>query len=232
MIHRKWFFISSLFLLVSAVGLADTDTAATLQEFDTYLDKTAAQLGNSPFAAVISKNGEILYERYDDGQGVLGKPVNEDARWQVYSITKSFVSTLVLGLCDDGLISLDDPVARYLPAFREHGGGLFDRHDVTIRHLMSHTSGAAVDGDKTPDSLPKDLDSIEIISEPGNGFKYSGLGMLILERTIEAATASDFDALLNERVIGPLGLESTGYVYAGLETEHVLPVKKTNTTTH
>jgi len=226
MVHLKWFVVFSLFLLVSAFGLADTDTTETLQEFDTYLDKTAGQLGNSPFAAIVSKNGKILYERYDDGQGILGKPVNEHSRWQVFSITKSFVSALVLGLCDDGLLSLDDPVGKYLPPFRKHGDGPFDRQAVTIRHLMSHTSGAAVNGDKTPSPLPTDLDRIEIITEPGTAFKYSGLGMLILERTLEAATGKDFDALLNERIIGPLRLESTGYVYAGLETEQVLPLKK------
>jgi CubicO group peptidase (beta-lactamase class C family) len=226
MIRMKWFVMFCLFLLVSATGVADTDTNAILQEFDTYLDKTANQLGKSPFAAIVSKNGIILYERYDDGQGVLGKPVNAQSRWQVFSITKSFVSALVLGLCEDELLSLDDPVAKYLPSFREHGDGPFDRQVVTIRHLMSHTSGAAVDGDKTPNPLPTDLGSIEIITEPGTGFKYSGLGMLILERTLEAATGKDFDALLNERVTGPLGLESTGYVYAGLETEQVLPLKK------
>jgi len=226
MIQMKWLTVCTLFLLISATGVADTDSAATLQEFDAYLNKTASQLGNSPFAAVVSKNGKILYERYDDGHGVLGKAVNEHSRWQVFSITKSFASALVLGLCDEGPLSLDDPVAKYLPPFREHGNGSFDRHDVTIRHLMSHTSGAAVDGDKTPSSLPKDLDGIEIITKPGTSFQYSGLGMLILERTLEAATGKDFDVLLNERVTGPLSLESTGFVYDGQETEQVLPLKK------
>ena len=56
-----------MFLLFPLLGVAASDTAATLQEFDAYLDKTASQLGDSPFAAVISKNGEIIYERYHDG---------------------------------------------------------------------------------------------------------------------------------------------------------------------
>jgi CubicO group peptidase (beta-lactamase class C family) len=177
------------------LGAAATETATTLKEFDAYLDKTASQLGGSPFAAVVSKNGEILYERYFDGQGVLERTVDEHSRWQIFSITKSFVSALVLGLCEDELLSLDDPVSKYLPTFREHGDGPFDRRAVTIRHLLSHTSGAAV-------------------------------GMLILERTLEAASGKDMDALLNARVIEPLGLESTGYVYPGSATDRVLPLKK------
>lgn len=226
MIHLKRLLFIGLFVLVSTTITADTDINTTLKELDTYLIRTAIQLGNSPFAAVASKDGKIIYELYYDGQGVLEKAVNEQSRWQVFSITKSFTSALVLGLCEDGALSLDDPVAKFLPAFQEHGDGAYDRQDVTIRHLMSHTSGAAVDGNKTPGPLPSNLDDIEIITKPGKDFKYSGLGMLILERTLEAATGKDFDALLNERVIAPLDLESTGYVYDGQETEQVMPLKK------
>ena len=152
--------------------------------------------------------------------------MNPQSRWQVFSITKSFVSALVLSLSQDGLISLDDPVGKYLPDFREHGDGPFDRQAVKIRHLLSHTSGAAVEGNKTPESLPLSFDRIEIITAPGAGFKYSGLGMLILERTLEAATGKDFAVLLNERIIEPLGLESTGYVYSESATDRLLPLKK------
>jgi CubicO group peptidase (beta-lactamase class C family) len=97
----KWCISLCVFLLLPALGIAETDTAATLREFDAYLNKTSQQLGDSPFAAVVSKDGEIIYERYHDGHGVLEKTVNEDSRWQIYSITKSFVSALVLGLCED-----------------------------------------------------------------------------------------------------------------------------------
>ena len=75
-------------MLFQALGAAETDTAETLREFDAYLDKTASQLGDSPFAAVVSKNGEIIYERYYGGEGVLDRAVNEHSRWQVFSITK------------------------------------------------------------------------------------------------------------------------------------------------
>jgi CubicO group peptidase (beta-lactamase class C family) len=213
-------------LLLSTIGQSAADTDKALQELDAYLDQTAAQLGDSPFAAVVSKNGEVIYERYYDAEDVLGRTVKESSRWQVFSITKSFVSALVLNLCKDEILSLDDPVSKYLPAFREHGDGQFDRRTVTIRHLMSHTSGAAVSGNKRPASLPPDFDRIEIITEPGTAFEYSGLGMFVLERTLEAATGKDLEVLLNKRIIDPLGLVSTGYVYAGSATDRLLPLRK------
>jgi CubicO group peptidase (beta-lactamase class C family) len=152
--------------------------------------------------------------------------VDQKSRWQVFSITKSFTSALVLGLCQDGLLTLDDPVGKYLPVFREQGDGLYDRRAVTLRHLMSHTSGAAYAGNKVPNPLPPGLDRIDIVTEPGKDFKYSGLGMLILERALEAATGKDMDTLLNERIIRPLRLGSTGYVYPGSADDKVLPLKK------
>ena len=213
-------------LLLPVAVLAGNEQAAVLEEFDAYLETTAAQLGDSPFAAVVSKNGEILYERYYDADGALGKPVNADSRWLVFSITKSFVSALTLNLCEDGELSLDDPVSKYLPEFREHGEGDFDRRDVTIRHLLSHTSGAAWNGEKAPRKLPDNLEEVHIISEPGGPFTYSGLGMMILERTLEAAMGEDLGALLNKRITDPLGLDSTGYVYAGKPPDEVLPLRR------
>lgn len=207
-----------LCVFAASVAAVDGDQAATLEEFDVYLETTAAQLGDSPFAAVVSRDGKVIYERYYDGQGILGRPVDEDSRWQVFSITKSFSAALVLSLCQDGAIALDDDVGEYLPAFREH--------DVTIRHLMSHTSGAAFAGSKAPESLPPDFTRVEIISEPGAEFEYSNLGMLILERTLEAATGKDFAELLQERILDRLGLASTGFVYAGAASDKVLPLRK------
>ena len=222
----KRFIAVCIFMLLPVLGTAATDTATTLEEFDAYLDKTAGQLGDSPFAAIVSKDGEILYERYHDGQNVLARTVDEESRWLIFSITKSFVSALVLGLCQEGVLTLDDPVSKYLPAFREQGDGLFDRRAVTLRHLLSHTSGAAYEGDKVPNPLPPGFDRVDIVSEPGKEFKYSGLGMLILERALEAATGKDMDTLLNEKVIQPLGLESTGYVYPGTADYRVLPLQR------
>lgn len=212
-------------LISQALCAEEAATAATLEELDAYLEKTAAQLGDSPFAAVVSRNGELLYERYYDGQGILDRPVDQDSRWQVFSITKSFIAALVLNLCQDGVLSLDDPVGKYLPAFREHGDGPFDRGDVTIRHLMSHTSGTAYRGNKVPNPLPPGLDRIDVVSQPGEDFRYSGLGMMILERVLEAATGKDVDSLMKERVTGPLDLDATGYIYPGTATDRVLPLK-------
>jgi CubicO group peptidase (beta-lactamase class C family) len=196
-----------------------------LNELDDYLVRTSNHMGNCPYAVVVSKNGKIIHEKYHDGGGVVG-PVNEDSRWHLFSISKSFVSALMLKLAQEGVINLDDPIGNYLPAFETKGDGAFDRRDVTIRHLASHTSGTTFNRDKTPSGFPEDLSKIEIVTEPGGPFLYSGVGMYLLELTLEAATGQDLDDLLKERVLKPLGLTSTGYVYDEENLDgHILPMK-------
>jgi CubicO group peptidase (beta-lactamase class C family) len=220
-------FLSLLFCGFTAYSQTNQDL---FKEIDTYVNRTSVFMGNCPYAIVISKNGQIIYEKYNKGAGALGD-INENSRWLVFSITKSFISALVFNLVEKKQIKLDDHVSMYLPAFKTKGNGTFDRRDVTIRHLMSHTSGAAVKGQKLPATNPADPDEVDIITEPGKDFLYSGLGMNILERTLEAATGKDLDVLLQENVIKPLGLKSASYIYSENDPNgKVLPLRPNNYT--
>ncbi len=67
---------------------------------------------------MVSRNGEILFEKYAagiDGQAPLG-PVDAQSLWPIFSATKSYVAGLLLSLAKDGILALDDPVSKYLPA--------------------------------------------------------------------------------------------------------------------
>ncbi|MES1218543.1 MAG: serine hydrolase domain-containing protein [Bacteroidota bacterium] len=215
-------FLSLILIQLSSFSQNNQDV---FKEIDTYVSRTSVYMGNCPYAIVISKNGNVLYEKYSKGAGVLGE-INENSRWLVFSITKSFISALTLTLVEKNQIKLDDHVSMYLPAFQTKGNGAFDRRDVTIRNLMSHTSGAAVNGQKLPASNPSDLNDVDIITQPGKDFLYSGLGMNILERTLEAATGKDLDVLLQENVIKPLGLKSASYIYSENDPNgKVLPLR-------
>ncbi len=221
---KKSFFLIP-FLCLIFNSLSGQSQEQVLNELDDYLVRTSSHMGNCPYAVVVSKNGEIIHENYHNGGGVVG-PVNEDTRWHLFSISKSFISALMLNLAQEGVINIDDPIGNYLPAFETKGDGAFDRRDVTIRHLASHTSGTTYNRDETPSGFPEDLSKIEIATEPGGPFLYSSLGPYLLELTLEAATGQDLDDLLKERVLKPLGLTSTGYVY---DKEHldgrILPIK-------
>jgi len=203
----------TLFALIISLCIQAQAQKEVLEELDAYVQRTSSNLGNCPYAIVVSKEGEIIYEKYSDGGGALGE-ITAASKWQLFSITKSFVSAVMLRLDEQGVINLDDHVSKYLPAFKNKGSEDFDRREVTIRNLASHTSGAALDGDKRPSGYPEDLTKIDIVTEPGKDFLYSGLGMHLLEMTLEAATGRDLGELVKELVTDPIGLNSVSYVYS------------------
>lgn len=214
-----------LFLGLASTVLCGQAQPKVLAELDAYLARTSTYMGDCPYAVVVSKDGDIIHERYYDGGGIIG-PVDRDSRWFLYSISKSYAAALMLNLVQDGVIALDDPIRKYLPEFETQGRGEFDRRDVTLRHLASHTSGAFIDPSALSNGVPRDLSDIKIVTEPGGPFLYSSLGTHLLERSIEAATGQDYEILLKDRVLQPLGLSHTGFIYdEGNRDPHLLPIE-------
>jgi CubicO group peptidase (beta-lactamase class C family) len=119
---------------------------------------------------------------------------------------------------------LDDPVARYLPVFETPGGGPFSRCDVTIRHLASHSSGLVWDeGDDAFNGDSVAVEQLRAATKPGEVLHYSAIGMHVLEKTVEAATGEDLERLIVDRILTPLELHETRYVYRYSKTLPLLP---------
>jgi CubicO group peptidase (beta-lactamase class C family) len=182
-----------------------------------YVAGTVETLAPCSSAILMSRCGELLMERYDRGPAPQSDaPVDADSLWPFWSITKSFSAAAVARLVEKGAVSFDMPLSAVLPEFGERGHGPFDRREVTLAHLMSHTSGCALPG-RAEDGVTlgpePDLARILIKTRPGEAFEYSSLGMHILERTIEAVTGRDYGELLRETVLEPFGLSSVRYLY-------------------
>jgi CubicO group peptidase (beta-lactamase class C family) len=125
------------------------------------------------------------------------------------SVTKTFTAVLVLQCRDEGLLDLDDPLARHLDLPR-HG-------ELTVRRLLSHTSGLQREpyGDlwdtlQLPDTaaLLADLERAERVLPAGRRYHYSNLGYALLGRLVEVVRGGDWAELLAQRVLRPLGLAS------------------------
>lgn len=140
--------------------------------------------------------------------------VTPDSLFQVGSVTKSYTASIVMQLVDEGRLDLDEPVIASLPELR-----LADQESaeqVTMRHLLSHTSG--IEGDHFEDFGRGD-DALErfVASCAGLGFahpvgatmSYCNTGYVIAGRVIERLTGQTWDAVLAERIVGPLGLDHT-----------------------
>ncbi|HET7234150.1 MAG TPA: serine hydrolase domain-containing protein [Longimicrobium sp.] len=137
-----------------------------------------------------------------------------DAKRTVYdlaSLTKVLATTpAVMLLVEDGKIDLDAPVSRYLPEF---SGGAKDR--VTIRHLLTHTSGlpAGVDLDAGgTDANWAQLIHTPLVRAPGEAAVYSDVGMNVLFAAAQRAAGEPLFRLLDRRVYGPLKMRTTTYL--------------------
>ncbi len=140
-------------------------------------------------AAVILADGSLWTG--SAGHSTDEVPMTPDLLMAIASITKVHTAALTLDLVQDGVLSLDDPVRRWLPG-TPNGDG------VTIRHLLNHTSGLASDDP----SLPR-------VCEPGTCQSYGNSGYQLLGQVIERASGMDYAAALRERILSPLALAAT-----------------------
>lgn len=155
-------------------------------------------------------------QRQTAGFGVCNletqQPVAPDTLFQIGSITKVFTTTLIMRLVDAGTLALDMPVITYLPDLR-----LADeqaKRTITLRHLLSHTSGFYGDffddfgmGD---DSLARCIASLHTLpqqSAPGELWAYNNAGFYLAGRVVEKVLDMPFERAMREQVFEPLGLK-------------------------
>ncbi len=169
-----------------------------------------------------------------------GTPLRPDHIHRAFSNTKLIAAVLVLMLVDEGLLGLDDPVRQWLPALgglrvlRPGASALHDTvplaRDISIRHLLSHQAGlshgvfdpgtpifnAYLDaGIRLPSldlaQMVERLAGLPLLYQPGEGWEYS-VAPDVLARVVEVITGQSFGAVLQQRLLGPLGMVDTGFV--------------------
>jgi CubicO group peptidase (beta-lactamase class C family) len=145
-----------------------------------------------------------------------GVPVTTDSLFQIGSITKPWTATMIMQLIDEGKLSLDTTVAQVLPELRRLGVA-GTAAQVTVRHLLTHTSG--LDGDiftdtgRGGDCVQRYVDDLlpdaAQIFGVGAAYSYCNSGFVLLGRIIEVLDGREWDASLRQRLIEPLGLTQT-----------------------
>lgn len=137
-----------------------------------------------------------------------GTVVTRSTAFQVGSVTKAMTASMVAMLVADGRLSLDDPVVRHVPEFRVADSTATQA--ITVRHLLSHTSG--FDGDVWPDLGDGDESRSRIaagcaelaqLSVPGEGFSYSNVGYAVLGRVVECVAGMTFESAMREMIAVP-----------------------------
>jgi len=146
-----------------------------------------------------------------------GRAVQTADRFRIGSITKTFTATAILKLVDEGLLSLDDTLDKFV-------AGIPDGDKITVRQLCNHTSGlfnygededfaAALTEDPHKVWTPRELVDAAISHEPyfppGEGWHYSNTGYILLGMIIEEVTGSSYEMVIKDHIIEPLGLSHT-----------------------
>ena len=188
-----------------ASALADIPSAEAAQDaeqaklvaLEADLSEMHECLRMAGMAAGILRGRELLwFKGYGFADLAEKTPVTRDTPFHLASLTKTFASTLLMQLVEQGKLDLDTPAATF-------GIELKSRGTITVRHLFSHTSGG----------------------KPGERYRYDGSRFGQLDRVLKQITGRSFKANLDEIVIRPLGLKNTGQMGDALETKLASPYK-------
>jgi CubicO group peptidase (beta-lactamase class C family) len=163
------------------------------------------------------------------GQADLAEkqPMRSDALFWIASMSKPITATAVLMLQDEGKLSVDDPVEKYLPEFRQLKTKEGEPARVTIRHLLTHTSGM---GEITPAESREITTLSEVIPlyvarpvqfKPGTKWVYCQSGINTAARVVEVVSGEPFDAFLDHRLFGPLKMLDTTFYLSSSQLDRL-----------
>ncbi|HKU16493.1 MAG TPA: serine hydrolase domain-containing protein [Steroidobacteraceae bacterium] len=180
--------------------------------------------GDVPGAAVlVLRDGQPLVRA---GYGLADlethAPVTAQTNFRLASVTKQFTAASILLLAEDGRVKLDDRVRKWLPSLPRAAEA------VTIRHLLTHTSGLIDYEDVIPQNFTAQLHDADVLKllqtqdrwyfRPGTGYRYSNSGYALLALIVERASGKTFATFLRERIFQPVGMTDTVAHQDGIST--------------
>lgn len=202
---------------------APAKIAASVQPFVEHQELAGAVM------LVANREKVLAVEAVGSADIAAKKPMQADSIFWIASQSKPITAAALMILVDEGKVSLNDPVEKYLPEFR---GLMFiaekdDSHKLlrkpaqspTIRNLLSHTSGMPFKSgieEPTLDYLPlsvrvRSYAMTPLESEPNTKYQYSNAGINTAARVIEVVTGMSFEKFLDERLLKPLGMKDTTF---------------------
>lgn len=155
------------------------------------------------------------------GHAALAANVRADrtTRYRIASMTKSFAAVAILQLRDAGLLSLDDPVVRYVPEMATMVYPTSDSPELTLRHLLTMASGWPEDNPWGDRQLSLDdaaftallAEGATFAAAPDTQYEYSNLGYMILGRVVARVAGAPFQHYVDTRILAPLGMTASGW---------------------
>ena len=181
------------------------------------------QTGIVGSSLVFVRNGAVAHTAFEGFQDSATKrPVDEQTIYHWASITKTFTGIAIMQLRDRGLLSLDDPIVKHVPEFRQVHNPYGDIAQVTIRHMMTHSSGLRAAtwpwGGDEPwhpfeptawEQLVAMLPYTQLNFAPGTKYSYSNPGVIFLGRIIQLLSGDDYEVYVTKNILMPLGMHAS-----------------------
>ena len=185
-------------------------------------------------AVLVKQNGEVIYNDFFGSDG-REREINEKTLFRLASMTKPITAIAILKQIERGLVSLDDPLEKFIPEYSEMEIGALDENKnvriigkaktkITVKHLLSHSSGVgsgAISGvlDKLTASAQTDLESVTdayaslpLAFDPYTAQAYSAtVAFDLLARIVELTSGVQYDEFLKKEVFEPLGMCDTTF---------------------
>ena len=247
-VHRLKTLVLSLTFLVAVLVRAQLPAASSESAgFDpdrlTVLHATVKRFvdegKHAGLITLLARDGKIVdFQTYGYRDVERQLPMERDTICRAYSMSKMITSVAMLMLVEEGRLNLDDPVAKYLPELKDvkvWTGGTADapqleplKRPITIKHLMTHTSGLFYDFSGENSELVKlwksanlwsgpgltnfitKLATLPLKHQPGDAWTY-GVNQDVQGAVIERVTGKTFGVFLEERIFRPLGMNDTGF---------------------
>lgn len=218
------------------VGLSSERLPRITAALQRHID--ASQLAGA--VTLLARKGKVVhFETHGWADLESKRPMRRNTLFKMASTTKPVTSVAILLLMEEGKLRLTDPVSRFLPEFKDMKVAVAKpgeeeielvpaRRPITIRDLLTHTSGlgsggagakeaakvmrSRKPGDTLADFIPR-LGTVPLDFQPGTQWRYSGgAGFDVLARIVEIASGQTFDRFLQQRLFEPLGMKDTCFV--------------------
>ena len=200
------------FLLLPALAVAAFAETSTDQAIDAAVAKVMAETAVPSVSIVVARGDDLYVKTYGDAKLAPKTPATPEMRYKIASNSKHIAAAAVMVLVQEGKLSLDENVARFLP-------DLTRANEVTIRMLLSHTSGYQdyYPLDYVAPFMQQDVSATDILDhwakmpldfEPGTRWQYSNTNYVIVGQIIEKITGMPLIGFLRARFFGPLGMHS------------------------
>lgn len=180
-----------------------TETTVNNQEIDNYLQ----QIGFSGSVLIVRDGKTIVQKGYLDANRETKQPNTPDTLYYIGSSQKAIIATAILQLEEQGKISTDDPISKYLPNFP-------NGNQIYIKNFLNHTSGIVghqeTGGAITPKELVEDIENQGIKAQPGK-WDYLDSNYTVLAYLVETLSGEPLKNYLRENIFKPAGMKHTGF---------------------